>query len=145
MSFGQCGYADTGTYTVLFEFLDAGGQLIEKHVRHAIAQAPVDDATAALTTYFAFLSALMDGNITNAVNVGFIDSARAQWQATLAGLTAADRTAYATAMFNVRALRVYGDFAELVVALPTASGTATEPYAVRMTVDANGFWRIEEM
>jgi Bacterial Ig domain len=144
-SFGKCIYPNAGSYTVLYEFLDAANQVTETHVRRVLARSPVSDATAALTTYYSFLSYLLDNNVQAAVNVGFIDSARAQWQVMLAGLAAADRVAYATLMFKVRTVRVYRDVAELVVALPTASGNATEPYAVRLTVDANGFWRIEEM
>ena len=144
-AFTKCAFGTVGSYAVLFEFLDGTGAPIERHTRRVIARAAASDATAALTTYYSFLSLLLDNNLAGAVNVGFIDSYRSQWQTALSGLTSTQLASYATNMFNIQELRTYDRFAELVVALPSATGIGSEFCTVRLEVDQDGFWRIESL
>lgn len=71
-----------------------------------------------------------------------IDGSREQTQAALASVSSTRLREYATSMFDVREVRIYGQTAEIVVALPNQSN-GSDFYAVRVNVDLDGFWRIE--
>ena len=141
--FATCSFTNAGINVVKFEFLGSWGQVLEIQLRRVMARASVNDAAAALATYYSFLSSLLDQNVPNAAKSGFEQSNRADWQARLSGLTSAQLTNYATAMFNVKEFRQFGSFAELVVALPAPGNSGYESYTVRMVLDIDGFWRIE--
>ncbi|MCZ2133901.1 MAG: hypothetical protein LC098_00480 [Burkholderiales bacterium] len=141
-SIGTCSVDSPGARVIQVEFLDDQGNVVETLRRTVLAHVPVTNASAMLTTYFSFLTLLLDNKLPQAIQLGIIEGSRDQVQATLSAVPSSRLKEYALAMFDVREIRIFGSTAEVIVALPKSTN-GVDYYSIRFNVDLDGFWRIE--